>query len=146
MGQFERVPFGRRQDQRSARHLPRRNTQAWDYAAPNAPVNFGANRPALASVSEAFKHNGITNAIELGRKLVNGIVITHIGKTRLQLSVPTVDVPDMLQGFSVGQITDGEPMIRSFLTVVWGLYEAVCEEREKFGTSGVRPQVRAAAD
>jgi hypothetical protein len=98
-------------------------------AAPNAPVNFGANRPALASVSEAFKHNGITNAIELGRKLVNGIVITRIGKTGLQLSVPTVDVSDMLQGF-VG-CTAGEPMLRSFLTVVWGLYEAVCTEREQ---------------
>ena len=85
-------------------------------AATNAPVHFGAHRPTAASVSEAFRRNGINNAIELGRKLANGIVVTQIGKTGLQLSVPTVDVSDMLQGFVGG--TEGDPMIRSFLTVV----------------------------
>ena len=96
-------------------------------AATNAPLNFGRIRPALATVSAAFMANDIEHAINLGCKLVNGIVTTAVGKTGLQISVPTVDVPQLLQSFSDGTAIDGEPMIRSLLAVVWGLYEAVCE-------------------
>ena len=62
-------------------------------AASNVPLNFARVRPAMASVSEAFRSNDIEHAIQLGCKLVNGIVTTAVGKTGLQISVPTVDVP-----------------------------------------------------
>ena len=59
-------------------------------AATNAPLDFASLRPELCSLREAVVRNGVADAILFGKKLVDGIVATQVGKTGLQLSVPVV--------------------------------------------------------
>ena len=99
-------------------------------AAPNAPLDFARRRPSLSNLPEAFKTNRAEDAIQLGRKLVDAIVTTQVGKTCLQLSLPTVDVAG-LQSFCGGEAVDGEPMSRSLLTLVWAVHDATRDAGER---------------
>jgi hypothetical protein len=96
----------------------RKSGSGIDDAAPNVPMDFARKRPAMCNLEEALGANSIEHALLLGQKLVNGIVVTQTGKTNLQLSLPTASAPGLLQAFCAN---DGEPMIRSLVTFIWGL-------------------------
>ena len=64
-------------------------------AAKNAPVRYPNKRPDIKSLSGALQQNLFEFALLLARKLVNGIVCTQVGKTSLQLSLPTVNAADL---------------------------------------------------
>ena len=101
-------------------------------AAWNAPLQFAKARPDISSLHEAFQKNHFEDALNLGRKLVNGIVCTQVGHTNLQLSLPTVNAAGLAE-FYCGAAVDGEPMIRSFVTFVWALYNATFQDEEESG-------------
>ena len=84
-------------------------------AATNAPRDFASLRPELCSLHEAVGRNGVAFAILVGKKLVDGIVATQVGKTGLQLSVPVVPCNALIpQDFCGGDSDSGEPMLKSF--------------------------------
>ena len=101
-------------------------------AAWNAPLKFAKARPDISSLNEALQKNHFEYALNLGRKLVNGIVCTQVGHTNLQLSLPTVNAAGLAE-FYCGAAVDGEPMIRSFVTFVWALYNATFQDEEESG-------------
>lgn len=97
-----------------------------DAAGAAAPLAFSQARPDICRMHEAVGANSIEDAIALGRKIVNGIVVTQVGNTGLQISVPTVTACG-LQDFLGGM--EGEPMIRAFMTVVWALHESTADDK-----------------
>ena len=99
-------------------------------AAWNAPLKFAKARPDISSLNEAFQRNHFESALNLGRKLVNGIVCTQVGHTNLQLSLPTANAAGLAE-FYCGAAVDGEPMIRPFVTFVWALYNATFQDNEE---------------
>ena len=74
----------------------------------SAPLSFGKERPDIVSLNEAFQRNDFGDALNFGRKLVNGIVCTQVGKANLQLSLPIVNAAG-LEEFCHGATVDGEP-------------------------------------
>ncbi len=58
--------------------------------AHNAPLDLNSQLPDLGSLCEVVVANGAKYAMQLGSRLGDGIVVTQVGKTGLQLSLQFV--------------------------------------------------------
>ena len=93
-------------------------------------LEFTLQRPGLDRLCEAVVANKMESAMQIGSRLVGGIVATQVGKTRLQLNVPAAPCNSLIPQDLCGG-GSWEPMIKPFATFVWGVHEAVAASGER---------------